>query len=117
MSTSVQLDCQRCLDVVQLDLTTNIHLAILNDECMIDYLADEVDFVVLGENDSSQKGDFLNHAQVDLLALIEDELLLLLPFAPKHEDCEHQYQPSEEIEYQAEKQDSPFAILASLKKN
>ncbi|MDO4223097.1 MAG: YceD family protein [Acinetobacter sp.] len=112
----VALDCQRCLNPVQLDLATDVHLAILNDENMVDRLEDEVDFVVLGENDSSHKGDYLNHAQVDILALIEDELLLLIPFSPKHDDCEHQYQPTE-IEVVEEKRENPFEILASLKKS
>lgn len=119
VQASVELECQRCLEPVELDLDADIHLAILNDERMIEHLPDEIDFVVLGENDSSQKGDFLNHAQMDLLALIEDELLLLLPFVPKHDDCEHEYQPEEidDVVEEQSKVDNPFSILASLKKN
>lgn len=116
VKASVSLECQRCLEPVALDLSTDVHLAILNDERMIEHLEDETDFVILGENDSSHKGDYLNHAQVDLLALIEDELLLQIPFAPKHDDCEHGYQPVE-LEVVEEKRENPFDILASLKKS
>lgn len=111
-----QFECQRCLEHVTLDLTCDVHLAILNDERLIDSLEDETDFVILGENDSSHKSDFDHNAQVDLLALIEDELLLMIPFSPKHDDCEHGYQP-QEIEIVEEKKENPFDILASLKKN
>lgn len=114
--TVVELECQRCLEPVQLNLDTQVHLAILNDESMIEHLEDEIDFVVLGENDSSQKGDFLTTATVDILALIEDELLLMIPFSPKHEHCIHKYQPIE-TELKAEKKDNPFDVLAALKKN
>lgn len=112
----VQLECQRCLEPIIFDLTTDVHLAILNDERMIDSLEDETDFVILGENDSSHRSDFDQHAQADILALIEDELLLMIPFSPKHEDCEHHYQPKE-IEVVEEKRENPFEILASLKKS
>lgn len=112
----VQLQCQRCLELIHFDLSTDVHLAILNDERMIDRLEDETDFVVLGENDSSHKSDFDQHAQADILAFIEDELLLMIPFSPKHNDCEHLYQPKE-IEVVEEKRENPFEILASLKKS
>lgn len=114
---SVQLECQRCLEPLDFDLTCDVHLAILNDERVIEQIPEETDFVVLGENDSSQKGDYFTNPVVDLLSLVEDELLLMIPFSPKHDDCEHQYMPTEEIDEPVEKKDNPFEILASLKKN
>jgi len=89
------LNCQRCLAV---------YAAPMDD--------DEID-VIAGSR------------RFDLLALIEDEILLSLPVAPKHEVCpavheslvtgtDGSVEPEPEDE-QEEKRPSPFAALASLK--
>ena len=77
-------------------------------------LRSSADIIVLGESESSTKGDFATPATVDLLSLIEDELLLLMPLSPKHESCEHKHQPAVE-DVVEEKRDNPFDVLASLK--
>ena len=77
---------------------------------------EDVDFFLLGESDATTKGDYLTNtpATVDLLALLEDELLLLMPLSPKHDVCEHKHQPTTE-EVVEEKRDNPFEVLAGLK--
>ncbi|MCF8998850.1 YceD family protein [Acinetobacter nectaris] len=112
--TQVPLECQRCLGTVEEPLVSHVHLALVEDESLIERLDEDADFVVLGENDSSTKGSFDQPAVVDLLALIEDELLLLLPLSPKHAVCEHKHQPTEQ-DVVEEKRDNPFDVLASLK--
>jgi uncharacterized protein len=60
---------------------------------------------------------------LDVLAVIEDELLLSLPLVPMHEeaDCSdalNAYQHKREAEESAaEPTQNPFAVLAALKRN
>ncbi|MFT4021694.1 MAG: hypothetical protein QM666_09285, partial [Acinetobacter sp.] len=83
-------------------------------ESLIERLDEDADFIVLGENESSTKGSYEQPATVDLLALLEDELLLLVPLSAKHSACEHKHQPKEQ-EPVEEKRDNPFDVLAGLK--
>ena len=75
---------------------------------------EDADFIVLGESDATTKGDYDAPATANLLALIEDELLLLMPLSPKHNACEHKHRPTIQ-DIAEEKRDNPFDVLASLK--
>ena len=68
----------------EIPLVSDFRLALVDDESLIERLDEDADFIVLGESESSTKGDFSTPATVDLLSLIEDELLLLMPLSPKH---------------------------------
>ena len=48
--------------------------------------------------------------------LVEDEILLKTPMAPKHDDCEMSVEQFGEIP-EEEETENPFAALASLKGN
>ncbi|MBL8320960.1 MAG: DUF177 domain-containing protein, partial [Acinetobacter sp.] len=105
---------QRCLNAVEIELASDFHLALVDDESLKERLDEDADFIVLGESEATTKGDYDAPATADLLALIEDELLLLLPLSPKHDACEHKHQPAVQ-EAAAEKRDNPFDVLAGLK--
>ena len=114
IETKVPMQCQRCLDAVEIELVLDFHLAMIDDESLIERLDEDADFIVLGESEFTKKGDYDTPASIDLLALLEDELLLLVPLSPKHDACEHKHQPaiSDTVE---EKRDNPFDVLAGLK--
>ncbi len=114
IDTKVPMECQRCLETVEIELVSSFHLALVDDESLIERLDEDADFIVLGESEATVKGSFDAPATADLLALIEDELLLLMPLSPKHEFCEHKHQPAVE-ELAEEKRDNPFDVLAGLK--
>ncbi len=114
VETKVPMECQRCLETVEIELVSSFHLALVDDESLIERLDEDADFIVLGESEATTKGDYDAPATADLLALIEDELLLLMPLSPKHEFCEHKHQPAIE-EVVEEKRDNPFDVLAALK--
>ena len=114
VETKVPMECQRCLETVEIELVSDFHLALVDDESLIERLDEDADFIVLGESESSTKGDFTTPATVDLLSLLEDELLLLMPLSPKHDACEHKHQPTVQ-DIVEEKRDNPFDVLASLK--
>ncbi|HVF65674.1 MAG TPA: YceD family protein [Casimicrobiaceae bacterium] len=73
---SVAVECQRCLETLEqpVDASTLLLLA-----------RDEEDLVHLDE--VSEHEVVLANAKLDALALVEDELLLSLPFAPRHASC------------------------------
>ena len=114
IETRVPMECQRCLGSVEIDLVSDFHLALVDDESLIERLDEDADFIVLGESEATTKGSIDAPASADLLALIEDELLLLMPLSPKHDVCEHKHQPVVQDTVE-EKQDNPFDILAGLK--
>ncbi len=72
---SVTLECQRCLDdfAWPVDVTTEVLLA-----------RDDAELAALDADSSLEV--VLAEGPLDPLALVEDELVLALPFAPRHPD-------------------------------
>ncbi|MBB2916399.1 DUF177 domain-containing protein [Cupriavidus alkaliphilus] len=108
------LDCQRCLAPYAQPIDAATRFEVVESEEAADAAPmddDEVD-VIAGSK------------RFSLLELIEDEVLLALPVAPKHDVCptvheslvtgsDGEAQP--EAEPEEEKRPSPFAALAGLK--
>ncbi len=95
----LSLCCQRCLEGVEYPLAVRSLLEFVDDEN--DLTQEEI------EDDSK---DFLPaQKELDVVALIEDEIILALPVAPHHESCvmPQAGQGSAEI--------SPFSVLTGLK--
>ena len=53
----------------------------------------------------------------DLLALVEDELLMSLPLVPMHTDCQSEHAPTsqDELGAEADAKPNPFAVLATMR--
>lgn len=110
----VWLDCQRCLEVYAEPIGTGMRFEVLASEEAADAAPmddDEVDVIV-------------GSRRFSVLELIEDEVLLALPAAPKHVVCPSVHESlvtgaDGEVEPEAppeeEKRPSPFAALAGLK--
>ena len=115
LRTSIALTCQRCLEPVQHDVDTMVDLALLSDLKYADRLGEDADFVVLSEEQLAHGVD--DEQVIDLLALLEDEMLLSLPLAPRHEDCEVSVKSVlvGDDEPSPSRTDNPFGVLASLK--
>lgn len=92
-----QLRCQRCLDVLSYPIKVKSNLQLLSLQELSELEVDDVDGIEAS-------------AQLDLLALIEDEVLLDLPFSPRHPDgfCSSVVESLEDSA-------GPFAVLAGLK--
>ncbi len=71
---SVELRCQRCLDPIQVPIAIDVELQLAESEREISEADDEVDRVLASRN-------------MDVGWLVEDEVILALPMAPRHEDC------------------------------
>jgi uncharacterized protein len=111
---SVRMQCQRCLQPVTLALEVDRPIRFVADEDEAARLDEEGDDDVLALT-----------ARLDLLALIEDELILALPIVPRHDVCPQPLQvpggvaadgTPEPVPEEADDRPNPFAVLARLKK-
>lgn len=96
-----QLRCQRCLQGMDYRIKTVSHLQLVSDDAINDEALSEED-----ETDWIQA-----QAHMDVLELIEEEILLGLPLAPKHElgAC------SPAVELTDHSTRKPFAVLGKMK--
>ena len=73
----LQLVCQRCLEALEYPVEIR---------SLLEFVANEADLTE--EELDNEVKDFLPlTSELDLLALIEDEIILDLPPAPRHDDC------------------------------
>lgn len=97
----LELTCQRCLQPFEHEVTIDTHYVLVRDESEMPAPEDE------GDDE-----DYLPiQTEMRVLDLIEDELLLALPIAPKHKEGEC-VNDSNINEY---KKPNPFAKLELLK--
>ena len=96
---TVFLVCQRCLNPFAVPVAQETMLLLAGDESGLALL------------DGAEPEVVLANAPVDPVALVEDELLLSLPFSPRHEECA----TAGAAPTGAHAVESPFAGLARLK--
>ncbi len=66
--------CQRCLEPFELEIKDRVEFGIIARESMEQYLPEQVEPIVVRDDRFSPQ------------ALVEDELIVAVPFAPKHAD-------------------------------
>lgn len=95
------LCCQRCLGGVKFPLGIHSRLQLIapGEDWPDDDLEDDNADAIAAEG------------ELNVLSLIEDEVLLALPIAPRHEHCESPLANANELG------SSPFSALAALKKH
>lgn len=99
-----RLQCQRCLEPVDVPLEIERRLRFVHGEEQAAALdADSEDDVLALER------------SLDLRQLVEDELLLAVPLVPRHDVCTRPLPEAPQAEEAAERPASPFAVLESLK--
>lgn len=89
--------CQRCLDPVAVPLAIDVELELRTSLEEIESADDDVDRVPATR-------------AMDVVALVEDEAILVLPMVPRHDACEIAAAAAA-----APNQASPFAVLGKLK--
>lgn len=110
-SCVANVQCQRCLEPVEIEFVANIALARVKDDEQAQQLPKTRD-ALYAEEESS----------FDLNNMLEDELLLALPFVSYHSETECEgitsYQTAEQsTDAAVEKKENPFNVLAQLKPN
>ena len=104
VDAQLPLECQRCVTPYAQALHVDREFVFAADEATAQLLDEDSDVDVL-----------VSSRQFDLVALIEDELLMDTPIVPMHEQCPNTV-PTQagEVEGAAERP-NPFAALAALK--
>jgi uncharacterized protein len=107
----VPVACQRCLQGMELELHSELSLLVFDTE-------EELEKLPTGR-EGSREGVVMTEDGLDVVALIEDELLLSLPMIPMHDDpsCNRVLNQLTDGGGAAsnESRPNPFAVLASLK--
>ncbi|MHB0927032.1 MAG: YceD family protein [Gallionellaceae bacterium] len=103
-----QLQCQRCLGAMEHAVRIDTRL-LLRDQASLDALDDNV-----AGGEEEEFDSILADTHLNVLDLLEEEILLSLPIAPKHElgACQAAGGGNE-----LEEEKNPFAVLAKLKRN
>ena len=98
-----KLRCQRCLEALDYPISLVSHLMLAPSE-ELDEFADE---------ESEEADSIAADSHLDVLNMVEDEILLSLPFAPRHPEgaCK------QAVAGLNPQQANPFAVLAGLKKS
>lgn len=105
-STTLELVCQRCLHSMPQALNVERSFRFVKDEAEAERLDEHSEDDVLA----------LGHP-LDLLALVEDELILALPLIPRHEVCPQPLTaPSGVPQGGASREGNAFAVLAALRR-
>ena len=107
VSGRCQLRCQRCLNGLGYPVRLNTRL-LLRNQAELDALDD------MEGGEEAEFDSILADAHLNVLDLLEEEILLSLPIAPKHELGACQVADGEKMR-QADK--NPFAVLAELKRS
>ena len=107
--TSLPLTCQRCMGAVQTPLQVDQWYRFVATED-----------IAMAEDDASEEDLLVLTPQFDLLAVLEDELLMALPLVPMHDVCPELPAFSAgviDVPADTEGKPNPFAALAKLKKS
>lgn len=106
-----------------LDIELKADLSLVCQRCMeaMPFKLDEVGRIVLFEDEESldkamQADDELEgmvfEKELDISVLLEDQILMALPFSPRHDDCKNR-----QLDAINQEKDNPFAVLSGLKNN
>ena len=104
--TEVPLTCQRCLKTVEQALAVDRSFRFVKDEATAE-----------AQDDESEEDLLVISKDFDLLALVEDELLMALPLVPMHTSCQSEHAPTSKDDSgaDADAKPNPFAVLATMR--
>ncbi len=105
------LTCQRCLGDLPWPVDAETRLELVHTETELERLdaQDEAAGIVTDRIVGSER--------LDILALIEDEIILGLPYVPRHESCGASADEDTTSDAEVPQRPSPFAALGRLKKD
>tara|TARA_E500000331_G_scaffold195702_1_gene187980 strand:+ start:1083 stop:1601 length:519 start_codon:yes stop_codon:yes gene_type:complete len=100
--TELKLACQSCLEVMSLPVAIQIDVTLVNDENELAALPSDSDGIVV------------EAPMVSLTDIIEDDLILVLPMVPRHEEPCWEVQGSDVETGSVQETHRPFAKLSEL---
>lgn len=107
------VSCQRCMGDLSVDVVSASRLKVVSTEAELDVVDD------LDASPDDWIEPVLASSHLDVLALIEDELILGVPYVPVHEHCSPKELNKGKLSDEETELDepSPFAVLRQLKKD
>jgi uncharacterized protein len=105
--TELPLVCQRCLHPVDVPVAVNRSFRFVADEA-----------TAAAEDDAAEEDLLALSRSFDLLELVEDELLMEMPVAPRHAVCPEPVKLSAQdadFEAASAEKENPFAVLGKLR--
>ncbi|HEY8051117.1 MAG TPA: DUF177 domain-containing protein [Ramlibacter sp.] len=105
-AATLPLTCQRCLGPVEVPVAVDRSFRFVADE-----------ETAAAEDDESEEDVLALSRDFDLVQLVEDELLMEMPLAPRHETCPpvSVALQDETFEGSSARHENPFAVLSQLK--
>jgi len=105
IKAALKLECQRCLEAMDHPVELDFCLQLVWDEAEAKALMSNREPWIVGEGEA------------DLISVLEEEVLLVLPLVPKHDyDCvAPSLLSSGEEESLEDEKPNPFSVLADLK--
>lgn len=91
--------CQNCLQPMEIQIENSSRITVFFNE-------DQLDSALFTEQDSGVEDGVLAEEEFDVLNLVEDEVIMLLPYASKHDECMG-------LSYHDEAE-SPFSVLKQI---
>lgn len=104
MRTKVQMECQRTLEPYWQRIRAKSQVVLVTDVAQAEELAEDYEPFACVDT------------ELDIRALLTEELLLALPLVAINPEAE-EMQPVDEEQHDGEQDDNPFAELAALKKD
>lgn len=103
VKASVKVVCQRCMEPMTLDMSSSFKVMVVAAGTDMDQLPEDCEPLIL-------EGETVSPAE-----LLEDELILCVPYAPMHEDaCSEYLRNNAEQETGAQQKENPFSVLKDL---
>ena len=103
LQTRLQVQCQRCLQSMALAVSVQVHLRLFKHEAQLLQAEDD---------DETLDGICVPDEFWAFTPWLEDEILLAIPYAPRHESCEKPRLTA----LKSEEKPHPFAVLSQLKR-
>ncbi len=72
--------CQNCLQSMELNIDNQSRITVFFNE-------DQMDKAMFADIESEVEDGVLAESEFDVMQLVEDEVIMLLPYASKHDEC------------------------------
>lgn len=109
VQSMVTLTCQRCMQAMGFAVNEHASFELFENEAQLERLDSDEQF------DEDMPEPLLVNGPVSLVSLIEDQIILALPYVPKHVQCESDRAFGAQRDAET-KRASPFQVLEKLKR-
>lgn len=111
VAAHVTLQCERCLGPLLWPIDSTVSLQVVQTEAELD----DPDTFEWADLEQEGYDKVLGSKKFDLIEQVQDELILSMPYVPKHETCPAS--PVTDVLENPSAGPSPFDILSSIKKD